>query len=322
MADLVAAEMRSIGLAEVHVEGVPVHMWRFRDATVSVEGTGSRIAGCSMAGVPATSKKGVSGPLVFVRDGRRDRLDRLDLAGVIALVDWRRAGPWISEIGLELGMRGVRAIVVCCLEGGSRFLGEGALGTSVGHWHAGAPPLVTVRQKDGWALIARCRKAPVRATVTLDVEFSRRAKGRNVCGVFAPELSGAPVVMGAHHDGWFFGAFDNASGVASMLTIAKGLTQSGWRPRRPVWFVSHTAEEYGRMDDDQPWCVGAWGDSPPGFAGLSTLCCTFNADRVDQPGGGCDLRNPQRRRGLGSPTPRRAASRHLRCDWGGDEVKD
>ncbi len=129
-------------------------------------------------------------------------------------------------------MRGVRAIVVCCLEGGSRFLGEGALGTSVGHWHDGAPPLVTVRQKDGRALMARCREAPVRVTVTLDVEISRRANGRNVCGVFAPELSGAPVVMGAHHDGWFFGAFDNVWVPETRwgAELVVGETIGGWLP--------------------------------------------------------------------------------------------
>jgi hypothetical protein len=43
-----------------------------------------------------------------------------------------------------------------------------------------------------------------------------------------------------------------------MLSIAQGLTQAGWQPRRPVWFVSHTAEEYGVVNADQQWCVGAW----------------------------------------------------------------
>jgi hypothetical protein len=258
VADLVAAEMRAIGLEQVHFEHVPVHAWRFRDATVDVDGLRRPIAGSSMAGVQATPRRGITGELVFVGDGRRDRLDRLDVRGKIALVDWKRAGPWISETGLELGLRGAKAIVVCCLENGSRFLGEGALGTSVGHWHEGAPPLVTVRQNDGRRLIERCSRTTPRAHVTLDVEISRRARGRNVCGVLGADRPGAPVVVGAHHDGWFFGAFDNASGVATMLTIARGLVQSGWQPRRPVWFVSHTAEEYGRMNDDQPWCVGGW----------------------------------------------------------------
>jgi hypothetical protein len=257
VADFVADEMRGIGL-DVHLERVPVHAWRLRDAAVTVDGLDRRIAGASMAGVPATPKQGISGELVFVADGRRDRLDRIDVRGKVALVAWGRSAPWISETGLELGLRGAKAIILCCLDDGPRFLGAGALGTSVSGWHDGAPPLVTVRAKDARALIRRCRTAAVRVTVTLAVEARRRASGRNVCGVLGANLRGAPLVVGAHHDGWFFGAFDNASGVATMLAIASGLIETGWRPQRPVWFVSHTAEEYGRLDDDQAWCVGAW----------------------------------------------------------------
>jgi hypothetical protein len=255
--DFVAAEMRAIGLANVGFEDVPVDAWRFRGASVSVEG-GKHFECASLAGVPATPGPGVTGELVFVGDGRRDRLDRLDLVGKVALVDWRRASVWISEIGLELGMRGAAAIVVACLDGGARFQGPDALGTSVARWHPAAPPLVTIRKADGLELIELCRNGAPRVTVVLDVEIDRHAKGRNVVGVLSPERRGAPIVVGAHHDGWFSGAFDNASGVASMLAIAKALVERDWRPSRPVWFVSHTAEEYGRLDDDTPWCLGAW----------------------------------------------------------------
>ena len=255
--EFVAAEMRAIGLSNVGFEDIPVDAWRFRGASVSVEG-GSRFECASLGGVPATHRSGVTGELVFVGDGRRDRLDRLDVSGKVALVDWRRASVWISEIGLELGMRGAAAIIVACLDGGARFQGPDALGTSVARWHPAAPPLVTIRKADAVELVERCRSGAPRVTVVLDVEIDRHARGRNVVGVLCPEKRAAPIVVGAHHDGWFSGAFDNASGVASMLTIAKALVEADWRPRRPIWFVSHTAEEFGRLDDDTPWCFGAW----------------------------------------------------------------
>jgi hypothetical protein len=233
-------------------------MWRFREATLRIEGLRRPVTGASMSGTPATSRGGVTAEVVFVGDGRRSRLDRLDVQGKIALVDWTHAGPWLNEIGLELGLRGARAIIVCCLDNGKCWLGEGALGTMDSRWHGGAPPVMTVRQRDGRALIKRCRAGAVRATMTVVIETRKRGRGRNVCGVLGADRPGAPIVVGAHHDGWFFGAFDNASGVATMLSIARGLTQAGWQPRRPVWFVSHTAEEYGVVDADQQWCVGAW----------------------------------------------------------------
>jgi len=255
--EFVAAEMRALGLSSVRFEDVPVDAWRFRGASVSVEG-GRQFECASLAGVPATRRSGVSGEVVFVGDGRRDRLDRLDVSGKVALVDWRHASVWISEIGLELGMRGAAAIIVACLDGAERFQGPDALGTSVGRWHSAAPPMVTMRKADALELVKRCRSGAPQVTVVLDAEIDRSAQGRNVVGVLAAEKRGAPLVVGAHHDGWFSGAFDNASGVASMLAIAKALLEGGWTPHRPVWFVSHTAEEYGRLDDDSPWCFGAW----------------------------------------------------------------
>jgi Iap family predicted aminopeptidase len=257
VAGIVAAEMRAIGLANVAFEDVPVDAWRFTRATAAVEG-GPAYEASSLAGVAGTPPGGVTGELVFVGDGRRDRLDRLDLEGRIALLDWRSHTVGASETGLELGRRGAAAIVATCQRGAAHFQGEGALGTSVGRWHADAPPIVVVRMADGADLIARCRVARPNATVVLAAENDRDAAGRNVVGVLGPDLPGAPIVVGAHHDGWFFGAFDNASGVASVLAIARALLERDWRPGRPVWFVTHTGEEYGRLDEDAQWCVGSW----------------------------------------------------------------
>src|SRR5690349_15611935 len=79
VAEIVADEMRGIGLTDVHLETVPVHMWRFREATLQVEGLRRPVSGASMAGAPATSRGGVTAEVVFVGDGRRSRLDRLDV---------------------------------------------------------------------------------------------------------------------------------------------------------------------------------------------------------------------------------------------------
>lgn len=257
VADLVASEMESIGLRDVQIEPVPVDAWRFRGASVTLD-DGREIEAASLGGVPPTPATGIEGELVFVGDGRLRRLDRLDVAGKIALVDWRGANVRIATTGLELGLRGAAAIIAGSLEGGARYQGEGALGGGLAAWHDQAPPLVTVRKDAARDLIARCRSGPVRARVRLDVDIERGATGRNVIGTLPGRGQGPPIVVGAHHDGWFHGAFDNASGVAAMLGIARALVEMGWSGRGPVAFVSHTAEEYGHLDDDFPWCAGAW----------------------------------------------------------------
>jgi len=125
VAGIVAAEMRAIGLANVAFENVPVDAWRFERASVSVA-DGPAFEASSLAGVDGTPPGGVTGELVFVGDGRRDRLDRLDLNGRIALLDWRSHTVGPSETGLELGRRGASAIVATCQEGAAHFQGDGA----------------------------------------------------------------------------------------------------------------------------------------------------------------------------------------------------
>src|SRR6185312_5674892 len=70
---------------------------------------------------------------------------------------------------------------------------------------------------------------------------------------------GAPIVVGAHHDGWFRAAFDNASGVAVMLGMARAMMEAGVRPERTICFTSRTAEEFGQADSEYDWCTGAHG---------------------------------------------------------------
>ena len=109
-ARLAAAEMRAIGLQDVSVEAVPVYGWRMRGASLDVGGRSFECA--SMGGVPGTPPGGIAAPLVWAGDASRRRLDRTDVGGRIAVVEWRSGSIWPSDVGLELAARG--AIGVSC----------------------------------------------------------------------------------------------------------------------------------------------------------------------------------------------------------------
>jgi Iap family predicted aminopeptidase len=246
----VAEELRGLGL-EVVEEPVPVDAWRLRDAYV--EAGGRRYECASFGGVPETGARGVSGELVVAgRAGRRE-LERVDVRGRVVLVDWREEGLWPYHVGLELGLRGAAALVVTSSEGGPYYQSPGALGTFDGLWHREGPPAVTIRKEDA----ARLR-AGEQVRVVLDAPLTRGAVAANVVGVLGGRRRGAPSVVAGHHDGWFGGAFDDASGVAVTLALARAYVEAGVRPRRPIAFVSHTAEEYGIADSRYDWCYGAW----------------------------------------------------------------
>jgi hypothetical protein len=246
----IAKEMRDLGLEDVVEEPVPVDGWRLQEAFVELA-DGTRFECASFGGVPETGRRGVAGELVRVGRGGRKQLDRLDVEGKIALVEWQVARLWPYHVGLELGLRGAKAMIVYCPPGGPFYQAPNALGTFDGIWHAEAPPCVTIRKEDA-------PKLQGRVEVVLRAPLTRGAEAANVVGILAGRRRGAPLIVAGHHDGWFSAAFDDATGVAVTLELARAFREAGLKPERSIAFVSHTAEEYGIAESAYDWCYGAW----------------------------------------------------------------
>jgi Iap family predicted aminopeptidase len=246
----IAAEMREAGLENVVEEPVPVDAWRLEEAHVELR-DGTRYECASFGGVPETGAAGVHAPLVVVGRGGRRRLDRVDVRGKIALVDWEVQRLWPYHVGLELGVRGAAAMIVSSPQGGPYYQAPEALGTFDGIWHAEAPPCVTIRKEDAAELKAH---AGEEVDVVLKAPLTSGAEAANVVGMLPGRRKGPPIVVGGHHDGWFRAAFDDASAVAITLALAR----AGLEPEFPIVFVSHTAEEYGIARSSYDWCYGAW----------------------------------------------------------------
>ena len=255
-AEYVAGELRAAGLGGVAIEEVAVDGWRFEGAELVPAG-GPAIEGAALGGTPPTPAGGISARVVDAGAARRRELDRLDVRGALVLVDWAKGPAGPADVGLELGLRGAAGMIVAPADGGPYFQAEGALGAFDGHWHASAPPMMTIRRRDAAALRARLAAGPLEAAMTVRAEVTPGAAGHNAVGYLEGDEPG-PIVIGAHHDGWFRAAFDNATGVAALLAIARALAASGHRPRHRLCFTSRTAEEFGLLDRALDWCVGAW----------------------------------------------------------------
>lgn len=78
-------------------------------------------------------------------------------------------------------------------------------------------------------------------------------KGRNVIALLEgsdPKLKAQTIIVTVHHDHMgaanghtYFGADDNASGVAGMLGVARALVKGNIRPKRSILFVAYDGEE-------------------------------------------------------------------------------
>jgi hypothetical protein len=102
----------------------------------------------------------------------------------------------------------------------------------------------------------------LRPTVRFEQQSAlRRFSSPNVVAVLSgsdPELADEYVLLMAHldHEGVnpkregdkiYNGAMDNATGIATMLEVARAMTEGGKRPRRPILFAAVTAEEDGLL---------------------------------------------------------------------------
>jgi peptidase M28-like protein len=249
-----AGELRAAGLTDVVEEPVPVDAWRLQDASVELA-TGHRFECASFGGVPETGPRGARGQLVYVGRAGRKQLDGIDVGGKVALVDWEVERLWPYHVGLELGLRGAAAMVVTSPPGGPYYQAPRALGTFDGLWHAEAPSCVTIRKEDAAELRAHEGDA---VRVVLSAPLTPGAEAANVVGILPGRRDGAPSIVAGHHDGWFGGAFDDASAVAVTLALARAFAAKGIQLERPIAFVSHTAEEYGIARSSYDWCYGAW----------------------------------------------------------------
>jgi Zn-dependent M28 family amino/carboxypeptidase len=103
---------------------------------------------------------------------------------------------------------------------------------------------------------------PLAGRLRAEVALRREPlESANVIGIYEgadPSLKSEYVVMSAHldhvgigrevdGDRIYNGAMDDASGVASVIEIARMMTASGARPKRSVLFMAQTAEEKGLL---------------------------------------------------------------------------
>lgn len=149
---------------------------------------------------------------------------------------------------------------------------------------------------------------------------SDRARTANVVGLIRggdPRRSDEIVVVGAHHDhlgrrrGRLFpGANDNASGVATLLSIAAHMAAGAAAPRRTVAFVAFGAEETLTVP---PFVEGSdlFVRHPPPGLSIEDVAYMVNIDML----GSYSARRLAYAYGAKKGTPARAAIEELRGDF-------
>ncbi|TRZ86784.1 M28 family peptidase [bacterium] len=261
--DRVAAEMRAMGLSNVRLEPVPVDVFEFEKASVTV---GDRVMTAStIAGVLPTPEGGVTAPIVYVKGGTASNFDAAgDVAGKLVLVDAKMSSWWFTWPAFEAGHRKAAGVICTSTPEDPKYysINDQALGSFDGQYDLAAPPWVYVSRCDGDWLKSRIEAGPVTVTMVLKEKVTLERDGGvayNVIGELPGERrDGQMVLMAAHQDAHFRAGLDDTAALANMLTVAKAMRASGHRPKTTVVFLATAGEEFGYTNAYYEWLTGAW----------------------------------------------------------------
>lgn len=263
VSDRVAAEMRAAGLANVRLEPVPVDVFEFQGASLTVGGR--EMTASTFAGVPPAPEGGITAPIVYAKGGTAADFDAAgDVAGKIALLDLRLGSWWISLPAMEARRRGAAGIVCTYTPEDPKYFSAdpAALGSFDGQYGAALPPWIYISRRDGDRLKADLAAGPVTGTLVLREQVKPAkdgGRGMNVVGeIPGARRDGQIVLLAAHQDAHFRAGADDTGALVNLLTIAKAMTASGYRPGSTVIFLATAGEEFGYTDSYYEWIVGAW----------------------------------------------------------------
>jgi hypothetical protein len=263
VSDRVAAEMRSMGLQNVRLEPVPVDVFEFEGASLTAGGR--RLTASTFGGVMPTAAGGVTAPVVYVKGGTAADFDAAgDVAGKIVLVDLKLGSWWVTLPAFEAGVRRAAGIVCTYTPDDPKYFSadDRALGSFDGQYASDAPPWVYICRRDGDWLKSAIASGPVTATLVLKekVTLARDGgRGTNVVGeIPGSRGDGQIVLFTSHQDAHFRAGADDTAALVNMLTIARAMKASGFRPASTMVFLATTGEEFGYTDAYYEWVTGAW----------------------------------------------------------------
>lgn len=229
---------REFGLADVRSQPIDMSpQWMPRHWTVTAAGGGRTLELVSAQptyAAPGTTGEGLDLEAVYVGMGSDAELELApDVRGKAVFfysADLNSRFASISEEAFRrISERGAAAVFgIIGLPGNARVQMYPVNSTA---------PSFVVGREDGLAVRDLIGAGDVRVRVRLDVEMVPDLRTATVWGTL-PGATDETIYIVAHRDGWFDGAVDNASGMATLLALAEyysGIPQA--ERRRTVHFI-------------------------------------------------------------------------------------
>ena len=255
--DFLFDEMRRIGLAaEKHP--VTVDGWEFKGATliyrVGKEERTVRLGGYQTHFVA----KNLKTELVDAGKGTEKDFRGADVKGKIALIRINQRDEWwVNYPAYQAHLAGAIAIIAVQDKG----YGEIDPKTLNAQDICGIPEAAafSMSKADMKDIVDAMKNDRIEVVINADSQVRKNVVTYNIVG-FLPGKTSQMIAVSAHYDSYFCGFEDDNTGVSMMLSMARALVRSGYKPEKTIAFVAFAAEEWGRTDSRYDWSAGAWAE--------------------------------------------------------------
>lgn len=254
-ADFIYSTMKEIGLSNVTIDTFTCDNWTFEKGRlyfdendyISLGGYATNLV-CDMEPVS----------VVYCGKGTAADFENVDVEGKIALIEIDQYKEWwINHPAYEAYLNGAKAVIAYNYAGYAQYSD-----TTIGVQDICGPdyaPALAINKQGFDKLKSLIDENGGEAQVTLDVKsvVEKDGTSQNVWGEI-PGKSDETIMLIAHYDGYFHSAYDDASGVATILGIAKAIKDSGYEPEKTIRIICHGAEEWGKSNTEYDWAKGAY----------------------------------------------------------------
>ena len=258
--DMLKSEMEKIGLENVTKDEFTLDGWEFDHAVMKYRDADNSENEIDLGGYQTTfvTDGFESFELVDGGQGTKEDLKDKDVNGKFVLVDInQRDNWWINYPAYEAKLHGAAGIIAA-QNGGYGEVSDDALNAQDVCGPEDAVAL-SISQKDAEKLRNLMTDGKMNVQLDVNSQVTRDTSSYNIVGTI-PGKSDDMVLMSAHYDSYFSGFQDDNAAIALMMSIAKAVDDSGYKPEKTLVFCAMASEEWGMSDTRYDWSTGAYNE--------------------------------------------------------------
>ena len=257
--EMLAREMRNIGLSDVVKDQVEVDVWDFHHAVLSFQDRQGRERRLQLGAYQ--TQFDTRGPktysVVYAGKGTARDYEGLDVRGKLVLVDINQRDEWWINFPVYQAKRKGAAALIAVQDQGYGEVDDEALNAQDIAGPADAPAF-SISRADAQVLKEEMEEGEI--SVSFDASSRVREKGQsyNIVGRIPGRNTSKSILLSAHYDSYFSGFQDDNTAVSMMFGIARALVKSGYEPKYNLIFCAMAAEEWGVINSKYDWSTGAY----------------------------------------------------------------